>query len=122
MSACFHEFIPFFRLILKREKHLSLNYIHDNLQEGHAQLWVLTRDTPIGVMVTQIERFEDRNIGLLWMVAGKGIQAGFEAYRRVIEPWFIGNDCRMIEIRGRKGWAKVLPDYDDVGVILRKHV
>lgn len=123
VSACFGDFVPLFLKILEREPHLSLRFIHDTLTEGRATVWVLRKaGVMTGLMVTQIEIYGDSRLGLLWMVAGEGIQSGYEVFREVLEPWFKANGCHWIEARGRKGWTKVLPDYEQVGVILRKQL
>ena len=121
--SAFADFERFFLPIIEQEPYLCLDYIREALDENRAQLWGLRKGGEIiGIMVTQIEQYEHCKKGILWMVSGEGIQAGFEAFRAVIEPWFIDNGCRFIEVRGRKGWAKVIPEYSNIGIILRKEI
>lgn len=40
----------------------------------------------------------------------------------LIEDWARGLDCAAIEIIGRKGWLRVLPEYRERAVVLEKNL
>ncbi len=92
-----------------------------DLEEGRAQAWgVRDQDRVYGFWITRIENTFSHRYGVVWITAGKGLDIGMPLYRGVIEPWFRERGCEWIEIHGRKGWKRVLPDYDEVAVVLRK--
>lgn len=91
------------------------------LEEGRALAWGLRRGPEVmGFWITRIENTWTRKYGLVWIVAGTGLDEGLPFYRDVIEPWFWSQGCEWIEVNGRKGWKRVLPDYDEQAVVLRK--
>lgn len=91
------------------------------LEEGRAQAWGMRdADRVLGFWITRIENSYTRKYGVVWITAGDGIDIGLPVYRGVIEPWFRSQGCEYIEIHGRKGWKRALPDYSEVAVVLRK--
>lgn len=99
----------------------TLEDVRRELEEGRAQAWGL-RDSErvLGFWITRIENTWTAKYGLVWIVAGDGLDIGLPVYRGVIEPWFREQGCQWIEMNGRKGWKRVLPDYNEVAVVLRK--
>lgn len=90
------------------------------LEQGHAQAWGI-RGAPIRTLfITEICQPHTHRFGRVWICAGEHIESGLLMYRSHIEPWFIEMRCEWIEIVGRAGWQKVLPDYRKQAVILRK--
>lgn len=75
----------------------------------------------MGFWITRIENTLTKRYGLVWIVAGTGLDEGLPFYRDTIEPWFWSQGCEWIELHGRKGWKRVLPDYRESAVVLRKY-
>lgn len=99
----------------------SLDDVRHELEERRAQAWgVRDGDLVLGFWITRIENTWTNKYGLVWITAGDGLAIGMPFYRDVIEPWFWSQGCEWIEIHGRKGWKRVLPDYDEVAVVMRK--
>lgn len=93
------------------------------LVRQQAQLWgVSDGEKPVGVWITKVERSNETPWGLVWIAAGEGLEQGLKLFREHTEPWFREKGCKYIQIFGRKGWKKVLPDYEDRGVILTKEL
>jgi hypothetical protein len=100
----------------------TLGDIRRSLDEGFAQAWGMrTAERVLGFWITRIDNTYTHTYGLVWILAGEGIEAGLAAYRQFIEPWFWSQGCEWIEIHGRKGWKRALPDYEERAVILRKY-
>jgi hypothetical protein len=97
--------------------------IKAEIEGGLAQAWGVREGDEIRcVLITRVENTPSKRYGMVWLTAGSGILEGLELYRQYIEPWFFEDQgCEWIELQGRKGWRKVLPDYDEPAVVLRKY-
>lgn len=84
--------------------------VKEALQANEAQLWAFG-DDPRGIVVTRLGKIGQTPTGVVWLAAGESIEAFTHFLRVYIEPWFRLNGCRLIELNGRKGWGKFLPDY-----------
>lgn len=106
--------------LLTVEADWRIEDVEKDLREGKAQAWG-ARDTRVrGFWITRIEESFGKTYGLVWICAGDVLERGLDLYRETIEPWFKSKGCEWIEINGRKGWKKVLPDYEEVSIRLRK--
>lgn len=95
----------------------------DELKEAKAQCWGIGCPTHIlGIWITKIFTTKKCKYGLVWIIAGSGLETGRPFYERYCETWFKEQGCEYIELQGRKGWMKVLPDYEFDKVILRKRL
>lgn len=86
------------------------------LMKREAQLWAMEDGKPRAIWITKLEA----DTGLLWIAAGSPLLTGLEFFREHTEPWFRAKGCKRVRIIGRKGWKKVLPDYEEVGIVLEK--
>lgn len=93
------------------------------LIEGKAQAWGMRDDTGVRcVLITRVESTMTTRYGILWIAAGSGIVDGMQLFREYIEPWFFDDQgCEWIDIHGRRGWARLLQDYEEAAVVLRKN-
>lgn len=94
--------------------------VRRELLNGKAQLWGMADPIPTAIWITRIENSYSRRWGLLWIAAGDSLAEGLELYREHTEPWLMSQGCEFVEVAGRKGWAKVLPDYEQSAVVLVK--
>lgn len=100
----------------------SLSDVRRYLESGHALAWGLRRGSEVlGFWITRVEDDLAAKYGLVWICAGAGIDMGLPVYFGVIEPWFWSQGCQWIDINGRKGWKRVMPEYEEVAVTLRKY-
>ena len=97
----------------------SLRDVRLDLNAAQAQAWVL--GDRAGVVITRIENFHDTRWGLIWIAAGEGIEHA-PSVLEPIEAWFKSMGCSRVEISGRKGWERILPDYDFKAVVLVKEL
>lgn len=99
----------------------SLEDVRLALIDAKAQAWGMrSGDDVLGFWITRIDNTHTRTYGLVWITAGDALHAGLPVYREIIEPWFWSQGCEWIELQGRKGWKRVMPDYEETAVILRK--
>jgi hypothetical protein len=101
----------------------ALRYAHNShtyeqvieiVKRGDAQLWAL-RDSAI---VTEIIDYPQRRTLRFWL-AGGNMKTLLEVEPK-IRKWSILYRCRAVEIIGRKGWEKVLKDYEPTAIVLVK--
>jgi hypothetical protein len=88
--------------------------VRHDLITAQAQLWCLSGGDSLvtGIVITRIENYHSTRYGLLWIAAGKGIEDGV-AVLEPIEQWFKKMGCQFVQITGRKGWGRALPDYQE---------
>lgn len=97
--------------------------VYESLVTKQSQCWGMAENGKIcGIWITRIEKTSRGLHGLVWIVAGSGMTSGLEIYRTEIEPWFKHQGCRYVDIYGRKGWERVLTDYEFQTVQLRKYL
>ena len=96
-----------------RQLEWTSSFVRARLKEAEAQFWGISNgDELIGGFVTQIERGAAGLIGRIWIASGELKSDGMDVFRNMIEPWFISKGCDYIAFEGRKGWQKILPDYE----------
>lgn len=116
------EIKPFVDEVLPPE--WSAEEAKEMLMDRKAQLWGLRTGSIIhGIWITKIENTKTACWGLVWLCAGN-LEAvkedALRVFRVYIEPWFEMKGCTSIHIVGRRGWARILPDYEERSVVLVK--
>jgi len=92
-----------------------------DLMSGEKQLWLVEKNAQVvAVGLTQIYLTGRGNICAVWGACGDlGIEGLREALEE-IERWAMSINCVAMEIRGRKGWVRALPEFKQTGVLLEK--
>jgi hypothetical protein len=97
--------------------------VYEDLISARAQLWGIAANGEIqGIWITRIEKTPRDLYGLVWIAAGDGLEVGLYHFLNMTEEWFKEKGCRYVEVSGRKGWQKVLPNYEFRAVQLRKYL
>ena len=99
-----------------RYAHNSHTYeqVIDIVKRGDAQLWAL-KDSAV---VTEIVSYPQRRTLRFWL-AGGNLKTLLEVEPK-IRKWSILYRCEAVEIIGRKGWEKVMKDYEPTAIVLVK--
>jgi hypothetical protein len=92
--------------------------VKKDLLSTRAQLWVIGRP-PMGIAVTRIENYYANRYGVIWIASGTGIDLGMPLLT-AIESWFTAMGCKFSQVVGRKGWDRMLPEYEERGRIYVK--
>ena len=101
----------------------ALKYAHNShtfeqvieiVKRGDAQLWAF-EDSAI---VTEIINYPQRRTLRFWL-AGGDLETLLEVEPK-IRKWSILYNCKAVEIIGRKGWGKVLKDYEPTATVFIK--
>ncbi len=93
--------------------------VRSELEHARAQLWGLQESgAAFGIWITRIEGQR----GLLWIAAGERLEDGLRLFREHTVPWLKEKGCKYVQVFGRRGWKKAMPDFEEVGTILRKEL
>ena len=89
---------------------------------GRAQLWVACKNAEIAAAaVTELHRTEWRKVCCIVACGGRERERWL-ALLGPIEDFARAEGCDAMRIMGRKGWARVLPDYKVKRVVLEKEI
>lgn len=82
--------------------------VYYSLTEQQRQIWVAMDGTEIlGVVVTEIINYPQLKAAVVFALAGKRFADWFE-HVSIIEEWARSQGCAVIEMSGRRGWARRL--------------
>lgn len=102
---------------------VNAEHIREHVDKGTMQLWVVLGDVgeALALVVTEIVAYPLAKVCVV-----RGL-AGHERDRWIhhladIEGWAKQLGCTRVEVRGRKGMARVLPDYRLTSVYLEKEL
>jgi len=72
-------------------------------------------------MVTQIVTYPQKQILRIISIAGSDFKKLYE-FNDMIESFAIKTGCSGMELWGRKGWKKLLPDWKDTYIVYTKNL
>lgn len=91
------------------------------IEVAQAQCWLAVDEGKVlGAWVTRIEQSERGRFCLLWLAGGERLHEWLHLVGEHTEPWAKENGCTQMQMVGRKGWVKRLPDYKWTSIVLRK--
>ena len=93
------------------------------LSTGEMQLWVAYEDNERinATMITQFIQYPQKKILRIISLAGENF-AEIKDFQSIIEGFAIKYGCIAIELWGRKGWKKLLPDWKDSYTVYTKEL
>lgn len=111
-----------------RQSHISQALAHQDTHDlcsvlaaigsGAAQAWCGTGST----IVTEILDYPLMRVCRIWLASGDMDELVADMLPQV-EAWAASNGCRRVEIVGRRGWKRKLPDYCEAPqVVLHKEI
>jgi len=102
------------------EGELETDDFLEPLTHGDMQLWIATEGSTVhGVMVTQLIPYPQKKILRIISLAGDNFEE-LRDFQEMIEAFAVKTDCTALEMWGRKGWKKLLPDWEDTYVVYTK--
>jgi hypothetical protein len=91
------------------------------LTQGAMQLWVATEDNNIIIaMVTQIIAYPQKKVLRVIAIAGEKFIEAHNQFNALVEVFAIRVGCSSMELWGRKGWKKMLPEWKDSYIVFTK--
>ena len=92
----------------------------ESLTHGDMQLWIATEDNNMhSAMVTQIVPYPQKQILRVILIAGSDFKRLYE-FNDMVESFAIKTGCSGMELWGRKGWKKLLPDWESNYIVYTK--
>ena len=92
------------------------------LTHGDMQLWVVVENKRvIAALITQIIPYPQKKILRLISLAGEEFDK-IKDFLDVVEAFAIKCECSALEMWGRKGWKKLLPDWKDSYIVYTKDI
>jgi hypothetical protein len=113
--------MPFLAKFEQRVRRVSAEEIFRQAETAEAQLWSYFDGARYrGVIATRIQPEVDGPVCCLWACYGLDGPELYEGMTELIGAWAASEGCVALGIVGRKGWARVLPKFKPVAVVLRK--
>ena len=93
--------------------------VREQLATKDAQLWVAVEDVIELAVVTRISVRARGSVCEIWLLGGKSPDRWMH-FLDVIEQAARERGCAGMEVVGRAGWERMLPDYRRTAVVLKK--
>ena len=102
------------------EGELETDDFLEPLTHGDMQLWIATEGSTVhGVMVTQLIPYPQKKILRIISLAGDNFEE-LREFQEMIEAFAVKTGCTALEMWGRKGWKKLLPDWESNYIVYTK--
>lgn len=121
IESVWKEVEPLLLRICDEDQDVTLENLKNSLTKREQQLWTAVDQEIIAVAVTQVDVRPNTKVCVLYGCAGNGIDSWVH-FVTAIENWARDIGCDFTEVRGRKGWEKVLKGFgwELTQVIIRK--
>jgi len=109
--------------VLVKATEVTEESVMENIFKGNSQLWLVkcNEEEVVGIVVTNSVTYPTTKRLLIHLLGGTEIQKWVHNIS-TIEDWAKSKGLEGIEIRGRKGWLKLLPDYSCKTVLMIKEL
>ena len=123
IAYIWEEVSPLIEMARKHsEGELETDDFLEPLTHGDMQLWIATEDNNMhSAMVTQIVPYPQKQILRVILIAGSDFKRLYE-FNDMIESFAIKTGCSAMELWGRKGWKKMLPDWESNYIVYTKEL
>ena len=97
------------------------DYLNE-LSDGNMQLWIATEESGLqSIMVTQVAAYPQKKVHKIISMAGSDFPKLYE-FNDMVESFAIKTGCSGMELWGRKGWKKLLPDWKSDYIVFTKEL
>ncbi len=109
------------KVIEHSEGELEPDDFLDNLMIGNMQLWIATEEQEILLsMVTQVVSYPQKKVLRVITISGEKFKEAHDKFNDMVESFAIKKGCSAMELWGRKGWKKMLPEWKDSYIVFTK--
>ena len=110
------------RAVSRSEGELKTNDILNFVIEGDMQLWIVAENKEIiAALVTKIITYPQKRILRLVSLAGEDFNK-FKHFLDMVQSFAIQKGCTALELWGRKGWKKLLPEWNSKYIVYTKDI
>ncbi len=93
----------------------------ESLTHGDMQLWIAIEEKEIIIaMVTQIIPYPRKKVLRVIAIAGERFIEAHKRFNDIVETFAVNVGCSSMELWGRKGWKKMLPEWKDSYIVFTK--
>ena len=109
--------------------HTDSDFVYETLKKQKFQLWIFwDTDAPTtlekyhGVIVTEIVQKKLKKACHIFIMTGRNRQRWTALGLSVLEKFALEQDCNLMELIARQGWARVLKEYNykNTHIVLEK--
>ena len=95
-----------------------------HLTQGDWRLWVaIEENTAVAAMTVQFVYYPRDKVCRIVTIGGDRLYEWFTPENQEqLESWARSEGCSHIDLFGRKGWRKVLRDFEEVEILMRKKI
>jgi len=121
VSHIWHEVSPLLSKVTRHtEGELEPDDFLEPLTHGDMQLWIAQDNYKLkAAMISQIITYPQKKILRLISLAGEDFE-DIREFQEMVEAFAIRLECSALEMWGRKGWKKLLPDWKDTYIVYTK--
>jgi hypothetical protein len=113
---------PFIRRAAERDDRSDVTRIVHDLRNGTALLWLAWDGKAVcAAAVTQLNVANRRKFCTITTCGGRELKRWLSLIS-ALERFAIAEGCTSVRIYGRRGWARVLPDYRLHSIVLQKEL
>jgi hypothetical protein len=113
---------PFIRRAAERDDRSDVTRIVHDLHDGSALLWLAWDGKAVcAAAVTQLDIANGRKFCTITACGGRELKRWLSLVG-ALERFAIEEGCASVRIYGRRGWARVLPDYRLHSIVLEKEL
>ncbi len=110
-------------LLLISQGEYGVRDIYDMIQQDRMQLWLCwTKDSIEGVVISYFVVYPRMKKLVITGAAGLGARTWLDDALTTIKEYGLEHGCDFAQIRGRKGWRKLLPDWTLKQEVLEKRL
>ena len=123
LAVCYKQILPYLEKVLVKAPEYNIEDILNNILTTTNQLWIAVVDKKIkGVVTTEVWNFPQISKLGIHLCGGEDIHEWCDIGMAQIEDYARELKIDEVEIHGRKGWSKLLPDYKTDRVIFNKRI
>jgi hypothetical protein len=93
--------------------------VRQNIEDGTYHVWTVLSGRMEAVVLCEIQDYPRKRACIIRGCAGKRAPEWIGLLEHV-EVWAKENQCSIIELCGRRGWQKLMPDFQSTGVFMEK--
>jgi len=121
VAGVWAEAAPLIARAVERQGDYDMADVRALLDSSDAQLWVaIDGGAMIGAVVSKVYDFPCSRVVQIWLCGGDSFDKWGAEILRVIEEWAAEIGAKKVRIAGRKGWGRVLGEYEQTSVVLEK--
>ena len=110
-------------IVRTNDEVLNEKDVKEYLKDGSYTLWLvkeINSNTIVAVMTIEFAYYPRHKIGRVVTIAGSRLYEWVEETLYKLEQWAIEQGCTYMDMYARRGWKKILTEYKEDCVLLRK--